>query len=105
MFEIKAYIRPALIDRVLDALATVDGLHGIAVGSVEAFAHAAGNRGGLVRTGMRKLEVNAPGGRIREVVDVLLVNARSGKGHAGDGVITTRALDSAIRVEDGHDLS
>jgi len=104
MFEIKAYIRPALLDRVIDALGQVDGHHGIAVVPVQEFGHAADDGDGLVRTEMIKLEINAEADRVDDIVQLVLSNARSGEGHAGDGIVTVSELRSAQRIEDGQEI-
>ncbi|QKK03592.1 MAG: P-II family nitrogen regulator [Pseudomonadota bacterium] len=101
MLEIKAYIRPALVDHVIDALGRVGGHHGIAVVPVQEYGHATDDGNGLVRTEMVKLEINAEADRVDDIVDRILSSARSGEGHPGDGIVTVSDLSTARRIEDG----
>lgn len=104
MMEIKAYIRPALLDRVIDALGELEGHHGIAVVPVQEFGHAADNGDRLVRTEMIKLEINVEPDRVDEMVDLILSNARSGQGHPGDGIVAVSDLSATYRIEDGRSV-
>ncbi|RFF29705.1 P-II family nitrogen regulator [Wenzhouxiangella sediminis] len=104
MFEIKAYIRPALLDRVIDALGQMGGHHGIAVVPVQEYGHAADDGDGLVRAEMIKLEVNAEADRVDAIVELILSDARSWEGHVGDGIVTVSELRSARKIEDGKEI-
>lgn len=101
MLEIKAYIRPALLDRVIDALGHLEGHHGIAVVPVQTFGRAADEGEGLVRAEMIKLEISAEPEQADEIVDRILSYARSGEGHPGDGIVTVNNLSTVRRIEDG----
>ncbi|MBY8965003.1 P-II family nitrogen regulator [Algiphilus sp.] len=100
MKEIKAYVRENMRDAVMDALAAIPGLPGIAVVHLREYGHAADD-GGLAKAGMAKLELDVPDALAEPVVDTILRHARTGDGHAGDGKIFVSNLGEAVRISDG----
>ena len=100
MREVKAYIREHMLDEVINALAVVPNLPGIAVVSVREFGHAVG-KGKLVRTDMAKLEIDLPEELVEPVVQAILRHAKTGEGHPGDGKIFISELSEAVRIADG----
>lgn len=100
MQEIKAYVREQMLDHVIDALAAVPGLPGIAVVHLREFGHATED-GRLVRTEMAKLEIDVPDELMAPVVDTIIEHGRTGEGHPGDGKVFVSELREAIRIADG----
>lgn len=103
MKEIKAYIRPELADHVVDVLGLIPGLSGVAVVPVNDYGHVFDN-GGLKRTRMIKLEVDAADDEVETVVRAILDNGRTGSGHSGDGSVLVIDVGSAYRISDGSPL-
>lgn len=100
MKEIKAYVREAMLDQVMDALAAVPGLPGVAVVHLRAFGHASGD-GALAKAEMAKLEVDVPDALAAQVVETIASHARTGDGHPGDGKVFVSELGDAVRISDG----
>lgn len=103
MKEVKAYVRPELVDHVVDVLGLIPGLGGIAVVPVNDYGHLLGG-GALKRARMMKLEVDAPDDEVETVVRAILDNGRSGEGHAGDGSVLVTDVRAAYRIADGKAL-
>jgi|SRR6056297_1567585 len=103
MMEIKAYVRPELIDHVVDVLGLIPGLGGIAVVPVQDYGHVLGD-GGMKRTRMVKLEVDAPDHEVDTVVRAIIDNGRTGDGHSGDGSVLITDIRAAYRIADGKKL-
>lgn len=102
MKEIKAYVRPELVDHVVDVLGLIPGLGGVAVVPVNDYGHVGDD--GLRRVRMIKLEVDAPDHEVDTVVRAILDNGRSGEGHAGDGSVLVIDVTAAYRIADGKAL-
>lgn len=100
MKEVKAYIRNALVDDVVDALEALPGVPAVAVVPVRGFGHTA-NGGPAVRVEMSKLEVDLPDDAVEPVIDCIVRHARTGDGHPGDGKVYVTELAEAVRVADG----
>ncbi|MDT0617452.1 P-II family nitrogen regulator [Salinisphaera sp. P385] len=100
MREIKAYVREHMLDHVIDALAAVPELPGIAIVQVREFGHAVQN-GRLIKTEMAKLEIDVPDELVEQVVDTIIEHARTGEGHPGDGKVFVSELREAVRIADG----
>lgn len=98
MKEIKAYIRPHMLDRVIDALEAEPDRPGVTISEVRGFGHASG--GGPARmTERTKLEIVVSADQVQTVVDLILRHARTGK--AGDGKIFVSDVERAVRVSTG----
>lgn len=100
MKEIKAYIREHMLDHVVDALAAIPDMPGIAVVHLREYGHATSD-GGLVRVDMAKLEIDVDDALVTAVVDTLVTHARTGDGHPGDGRVFVSDLARAVRIADG----
>ncbi len=100
MREIKAYVRNVKVDEVIDALSKLDAVSGVAVVSLRAYGHSAGN-GGLKRVEMTKLEVDIADDAEQAVVDCIVEYGRTGAGHPGDGRVFVTQLERAVRIADG----
>lgn len=103
MKEIKAYIRAHRTDPVIDALAEVPDLPGIAVVALKEVGHRAGEDD--IRTvDMVKLEIDVSDAQVDAVVEILLGAARTGDGHPGDGKVYVSDVPTAIDIATGHVL-
>lgn len=100
MKEIKAYIREAMVDPVIDAIAKLPGPPGVTVLEVKAYGHRPG-AATLEKTRMAKLEVDVADDSFERVVDTILQNARTQAGHPGDGKVYVSELAEAYRISDG----
>lgn len=101
MKEIKAYVRNNMVDAVVDALAAMPGVPGVAVVPVSGFGHVHDDRDTTVRIRMTKLEIDVPEAQVEAVIDCIVRHARTGAGHPGDGRVYVTRLDEAIRIADG----
>lgn len=100
MKEVKAYIRENMLDQVIDALATIPGLPGIAVVHLREYATAT-DSGGPLRIDMAKLEIDVEDALVETVVNAIIATARTSAGHPGDGRVFVSQLTQAIRIADG----
>lgn len=100
MQEIKAYVREQMLDHVIDELAAVPGLPGIAVAHLREFGHATED-GRLVKTDMAKLEIDVSDSLVESVVRTIVEHGRTDEGHPGDGKVFVSELRQAIRIADG----
>ena len=100
MKEIKAYVREAMVDRVVDALGRLPGPPGVTVLEVQAYGHPPGGAT-LEPVRMAKLEVDVADTAWKAVVDTILANARTQGGHPGDGKVYVSELTGAYRISDG----
>jgi len=100
MKEVKAYVREHMLDKVINALAAIPGMPGIAVVRLREYGHATDD-GGLVRIEMAKLEIDVTDILVDRVVNTIVAHARTGSGHPGDGRIFVSDLGRAVRIADG----
>ena len=103
MKEIKAYVRPVMIDHVVDALARIEGLSGVAIVPTRDYVHFTGGDE-LERIQMMKVEVDVPDTLADTVVSTIMTTARTGEGHVGDGTVLISELESGKRIRDGSAL-
>lgn len=99
MKEIKAYIREAMVDSVVDALGEMPEVLALSVVALHGFGRGEGGR--LERVSSRKLELDVAAVDVDAVVDCIVRHARTGEGHPQDGKVYVSSLDDAIRIEDG----
>lgn len=99
MKEIKAYVRPALADHVIDMIEdkSTDS-PGIATSEVRVFGHPE-DTDPLERTHLAKLEIVVRDEEVEGVVDIILDHAQTG--HSGDGAIFVSEVTEAIRIRNG----
>jgi nitrogen regulatory protein P-II 1 len=103
MYEIKAYVKQGKADDVVDALAQLEGVKGIAVVPLQEYGHAQGS-GKLTKVEMVKLELDVSSRELADTVARCIVeHARTGEGHTGDGHVLVSEVGRAIRIEDGAD--
>jgi nitrogen regulatory protein P-II 1 len=96
MKEIKAIIRPFLLDRVLDALHEIDGLPGVIVSEAHAVSVERGHYEQVVKS---KLELMVPDALAEVVLQVILKHAHTG--NPGDGRIFVIPVEETIRIRTG----
>jgi nitrogen regulatory protein P-II 1 len=96
MKEIKAIIRPFLLDRVLNALHEIEGLPGAIVSDARAVSVQRGHYEQVVKT---KLEIMVPDALVEAVLQAILKHAQTG--HPGDGRIFVLPVEETVRVRTG----
>ena len=101
MKEVKAYVRNNMVDAVIDALAAMPGIPGVAVVPVTGFGHVHDDADTSMRVSMSKLEIDVPDDQVEPVIEAIVRHARTGAGHPGDGRIYVRGLDEAVYIADG----
>ena len=108
MKEIKAIIKPDMLDRVLDELRKHAELPGVTIGEVSAFGQEkasdpAETRGvampGFGSRRMLKLEIVVPDRLAESVRDMIAIHARTG--NAGDGLVFVIPVESGVRIRSG----
>ena len=98
MKEIKAYIRPHHLDRVVDALEAEPERPGVTVSEVKGFGHPKG--GGPAQLARRvKLETVVPDEQVEGVIALITEHARTGR--FGDGKIFVSGVEGAVRIRTG----
>lgn len=99
MKQIKAYVRPALADHVVDKIEHQSSdMPGIAASEVRVFGHPE-DTDPLERTHLAKLEIVVRDEDVDGVVDIILEHAQTG--HSGDGAIYVSEVSEAIRIRNG----
>lgn len=103
MKEIKAFIRPGMLDAVLRALHEHPDLPGVTVSDVRGFGRVAG-RESAASTGygtiqMTKIECIVDEERAWEVMKLIQEHAKTGR--PGDGKIAVHAIESLVRIRTG----
>lgn len=103
MKEIKAFIRPAMLDAVLQALHEHPDLPGVTVSDVRGFGRVAGRESagpaGYGVTEMTKVECIVDDARAAEVMQLIQQHASTGR--RGDGKIAMHAVESLVRIRTG----
>lgn len=98
MKEIKAYLRPHMLDAVVDALEARSEMPGVTVVEVRGFGHVEGD-GPVELTERVKLEIVVPDAMADRVVDTIVEEARTGS--AGDGNVFVSDVADAVRIRTG----
>jgi nitrogen regulatory protein P-II 1 len=96
MKEIKAIIRPFLLDRVLEALHDIEGLPGVIVSEARAVSVERGQYEQVVKT---KLEMMVSDALVEPVVQVILTHAHTG--NSGDGRVFILPVEETIGIRTG----
>lgn len=107
MKEIKAIIRPHLLDAVLEALRTHPKLPGVTVSTVRGFGRTVGRANGDApvqygTTAMAKLECVVNDDEVDTVVDLIQEAAHTG--NPGDGKIFVYDVPFALKIRTGQRL-
>lgn len=98
MEEIKAYIRPRQLDRMIDALETDPESPGVTVSEVKGFGHPKGG-GPAELTRRVKLETVVRDEKVEGVIAMIVEHARTGR--FGDGKIFVSGVEAAVRIRTG----
>ena len=104
MKEIKALIQPFMAEKVIDALAAINGLPGITVSEVMGFGRTRGREQSGEDESIRclkktKLEIVVPDALVSAVVESIKQHAHTG--NLGDGKIFVLPVEDAIRIRTG----
>lgn len=97
MKEVKAYIKPNMIDYVIDSLESLDDAPGITLSDIRGWGHPKEGPTKLVE--MVKLETVVPTERVEEVTSVIIDEGQTGS--YGDGKIFVSNVERAIRIRTG----
>jgi nitrogen regulatory protein P-II 1 len=98
MKEIKVFLRPQMLDRVVDALESNPDTPGLTVSEVEGWGHPKGG-GPPALTERVKLEIVVPDDWVEAILYLIEDNARTG--HPGDGKAFVSTVDEAVRIRTG----
>lgn len=102
MKQIIAYIKPAIVERVTDALRNVDGLTGMSVMDARGFGRGRGAFPSLINSQSTpfnrkvRIEIMTSDAIVWEVVDTIQQQALTGE--QGDGKIYVLNVAEAVRV-------
>lgn len=102
MKQIIAYIKPAIVERVTDALRNVDGLTGMSVIDARGFGRGRGAFPSLINSQVTpfnrkvRIEIMTSDAIVWEVVDTIQQQALTGE--QGDGKIYVLNVAEAVRV-------
>ena len=99
MKQIKAYVRPAVADHVIDMIEdrSADS-PGIAASELRIYGHP-DDSDPLERSHLAKLEIVVRNEDAEPVVDIILEHAQTGR--SGDGAIYVSEVTDAIRIRNG----
>ncbi|MFQ5680337.1 MAG: P-II family nitrogen regulator [Gemmatimonadota bacterium] len=98
MKEIKAYLRPHMVDAVVDALEARPHTPGLTVTDVTGFGHVRGEEATRLVERV-KLEIVVADDQVEEVVATIVEKARTGT--RGDGKIFVSEVADAVRIRTG----
>ena len=98
MKEIKAYLRPHMVDHVIDALEAAPNRPGVTVTRVEGFGHPRQDEPAELSR-RAKLEIVVPDAQVETVIALIVEHARTGR--VGDGKIFVYSVEDAVRVRTG----
>jgi nitrogen regulatory protein P-II 1 len=99
MKQIKAYVRPALVDHVIDMIEDQSAdSPGVAASEVRVYGHPE-DTNPMERSHLAKLEIVVREEEVGGVVDIILEHAQTG--HSGDGAIYVTEVTEAIRIRNG----
>ena len=96
MKEIKAIIKPFMLEKVVDALRGIHGLPGITISAAHSLSAERGTFDQFTKT---KLEIIVADGAVDAVVEAIRQSAHTG--NAGDGSIFVIAVEQSIKIRTG----
>ncbi|GAB4222629.1 MAG: P-II family nitrogen regulator [Acidobacteriota bacterium] len=106
MFEVKAVIRPFMLEKVLHALAEIDAVPGVMVSAVRGWGRTRGQESSEFdpQTGYRiaektRIEVVLPAASVSRVTAAIASAARTGR--PGDGKIFVYRVTEVVRIRTG----
>lgn len=97
MKEIKAFIRPNMIDYVIDAIENLESAPGITLSDVRGWGHPKEGAPRLVER--IKLETVVPTSRVDDIIAVVTEKGRTG--NYGDGKIFVSDVEQGVRIRTG----
>ena len=106
MKEIKAIIQPFRLSKVCEALRQIDGLPGVTVSQVlgwgkarAAAARDTAQEDGCAFARKTKIEIVLPSALVDEVVDAIVLAARTG--NVGDGKVFVHEVSDSVKIRTG----
>ena len=96
MKEIKAIIKPFMLERVIDALREIQGLPGVTISPAHSLSVEHGTFDQFTKT---KLEVIVSENLVETVVEAIRQAAHTG--NAGDGSIFVIAVEQTVKIRTG----
>lgn len=96
MKEIKAIIKPFMLERVIDALHQIKGLPAVTISTAHGLSV---ERGAHDQVVMTKLEIIVPDDQVESLTQVIQKTAHTG--HPGDGRIFVLPVESAVKIRTG----
>jgi len=102
MHEVKAFIRPELVEHVIQELRTIDDLPGLTLSTVRGHGRRHGGDPSTVVYGdvtMVKLETVVPDEVLQRVLDAIQRTASTGR--SGDGKVFVLPVESALKLRSG----
>ena len=106
MKEIKAIVQPFMLEHVLGALATIEGLPGVTVSEVRGWGKSRAadaqhpvREAGHAFARKSKVEIVVPDALVDQVVEAVVRAARTGK--PGDGKVFVYELEGAVKIRTG----
>jgi nitrogen regulatory protein PII len=100
MKAIRAVVRPAMRDHVIDVLADVPRHSAIGVSTITEFGRDPEN-GQLVEVEMTRLEIEVPDDQVEPVCNAIRESARTAGGHTGDGKLIVIPVEIWSTIELG----
>lgn len=99
MKEVKAFIRPNMIDYVIDALEAMEHPPGLTISDVRGWGHPKDGPSRLVKR--VKLETIVPTSRVGEIISIIVEKGHTGR--FGDGKIFVSDVVKAVRIRTGEE--
>ncbi len=108
MKEIRAYVQPFMLPRIMQALCEIDGFPGMSVTDCEGFGRTRTTAGQAYSpfVAKKRLEIFAPEGLVEVIFTTLMREAQTGQ--HGDGKVYVLGAEECGRIstgERGSDLS
>ena len=102
MHEVKAFVRPEVLERVIQELHTIEDLPGLTLSTVRGHGRWHGREPSGVSFGdvaMVKLETVVPDELLPRVLDAIQRTAATGR--SGDGKVFVLPVESALKIRSG----
>ena len=102
MHEVKAFVRPELVERVIQELHAIADLPGVTMSTVRGHGRRPGRQPPSVEYGdvtMVKLETVVPDELLAQVLETIQRTASTGR--SGDGKIFVLPVESALKIRSG----
>ena len=100
MHEVKAFIRPELLERVIGELRHIPDLPGVTTSTVRGHGRRQSHTGvEFAEVSMVKLETVVPDRLLDQVLNTIQKAARTGR--TGDGMVFVLPVEAAVRIRSG----